>query len=173
MNTTTLTLRDVPNVTFPVFGLPSGTLRKADGLVFFSPEDRGELLLDDRNVSNKVFGLRRLKTPQRREKYNPRNCYRNLREFLNAKEKTFVDYEGRIFKYEKTLFCDIRYRKIKEVLRLETYSAVKVEGVKKAFEVPRPPPADVDYAGILYYHGHPWMIYDYSETLQKPRRRKV
>jgi hypothetical protein len=168
----TLTVKDVRNVTFPVYGLPKGNIRRADGLVFWQIDNKGEFLLDDRNVPANNIGMRRLKTPQSYKKITPKQRYPNIRTFLSAKNKHFIDWKGVVFEYQKTVFCKVKYHKILEVLHFDTYSAIKLNGIRKPIEVPITPPAYVKYAGVVYYHGHPWMLYDYSiEKLEDVRRK--
>jgi len=174
MSITTITIKDVPRVTFPCYGLPKGEIERADGLVYFiSDRDNHKYLLDDRNVSQEFLGLRRLKTPIKYKQYKLKKCLLNFRALLTSKYKLFIDSKGRLFHYEKTLFCPLEYREIKRTLLLDTYSALKIKGIEKPYEVLRPPPAGYTYAGILYLHGHPWMLYDYSRIPHKKSRRKV
>lgn len=161
-----LTFKDIHKIDFPVFKLESDNIDKSDGVVFLDGA-----VLDDRNMPGKNLGQRRLQTPFK-------NLY-VLRASINgivglAKQvgnKTYIDSSGRIFIYEKTILCKLQYHRITKISLKDTASAVHLEGIQQSFQVPRPPDPDIKWAGVLYFHGLPWKLFEFS-TDHKPTTRK-
>ena len=50
---------------------------------------------------------------------------------------------------------------------------LKLYDIKNPFIIPRPPHANMKYAGVLHYNGLPWVLYDYAEEKLKDTRRKI
>jgi hypothetical protein len=69
--------------------------------------------------------------------------------------------------------CTVKYFKIKRIERKEVATVLWVQGIPSPFTVPRPPEDGMIWAGILHYHGLPWLLYEYSETKKPDTRRKV
>lgn len=163
-----LTFKDIHKIDFPVFKLDSDNIDKSDGVVFLDG-----LVLDDKNMSGTKLGQRRLQTPYK-------NLYK-LRASINgvvglAKQvgnNTYIDSSGRIFVYEKTLMCKLVYHKILKVDRKDSASAIYLKGIQQAFQVPRPPHPDINWAGVLYFHGLPWKLYEFSEDFKPTTRKKI
>lgn len=163
-----LTFKEINQIDFPVFKLESQNIDKQDGIVFIDG-----FVLDDRNMSGKKLGQRRMQTPLR-------NLY-ELRASINgvvglAKQvgnNAYIDSSGRIFIYEKTLFCKLQYHRITKVSLKDTASSVHLKGIQQAFQVPRPPHPDMNWAGVLYFHGLPWKLYEFSENHKPTARKKI
>jgi hypothetical protein len=162
-----ITYKTLDKVRFPVYILPSGNWDKADGLLFLDGE-----LVDDKNMPGDTLGVRRIQTPYkelmplRRQLISPQGI-------LKQKSKTFIDSNGTPFIYEKTKVCKLSYYKIKKVERKEVASILWLKGVNFPFTVPRPPEDGMTWAGVLHFHGLPWMLYEYSENKKPDTRRKI
>ena len=103
---------------------------------------------------------------------NP-NGYNDIRSKIKSSKKHFIDSNGAIFEYEKTQFVKLCYYKIDRIDNLTKVSRLHLQNVKKPFIVPRPPPPEIQYAGVLHDGARPWILYDYSETKLKATRRKI
>ena len=163
-----LRYKDMQSVLFPVYALPCCDWYTQDGLLFFDGK-----ILDDKNMKGHTIGLRRLYTPHSIDLYKLNNQQDNFRGILKSRQKMFIDTNGYIFEYEKTKFCQLKYYKVKKAERIGTGCRLYLYGVKQAFLIPRPPPPEYQWAGILHYMMLPWILYDYSETKLKDTRRKV
>ena len=162
-----ITLKTVNKIKFPVYVISSGNWDRADGLLFLDGE-----LVDDKNMPGDTLGIRRLQTPHK-------NLLRLTKQLnthiglLKQPTRTFIDSNGTPFIYEKTKMCTIKYFKIKRIERKEVATVIWVQGIPSPFTVPRPPEDGMIWAGILHYHGLPWLLYEYSETKKPDTRRKV
>jgi hypothetical protein len=154
-------------IEFPVYKLPHSNWELIDGLLFMEGK-----ILDDRNMPGSSLGLRRVQTPHKSLlKLNKQLL--NLSGMLKQSKMCFIDSKGMPFIYEKSLMCKLSYHKIKRIDRKETYCLLWVKGINFPFTIPRPPEAGMLWAGILHFHGLPWILYEYSETKLKDTRRKV
>lgn len=160
-----VTYKNLSRIKFPIYKLTSNGWYFRDGLVFFNGK-----VLDDRNMPGETLGQRRLLTPMK-PLHKLRKMATSVPELLSFKH--FIDFSGNLFTYEKTKYQALRYLKIKKVDLLGVSSLVWVDGVSYPFEVPRPPPYGSVYAGILFYEGIPWLIYDFSANARDPTRRMV
>lgn len=162
-----ISFRSLKKIEFPVYPLPSSNWDIQDGLLFLDGQ-----LLDDKNMQGDTLGLRRLRTPHR-ELLPLKKQLDTITAMVKQKNNCFIDSLGRTFIYEKTIMCKLEYFKITKVERKDTASLLWVQGVKFPFTIPRPPLPEMLYAGILHYHGLPWILYEYAETKLKDTRRKV
>ena len=159
--------KTVNKIRFPVYTIESGNWSKSDGILFLD-----EKILDDKNMPGDTLGIRRAQTPYK-------NLYRlnkqidDLRGILKSHCKHFIDSNGIPFIYEKTQFCKLKYYRIRNVVRRDSCSLLYLYGVKSPFVIPRPPPEDMMYAGLLHFHGLPWILYEYAVESKKETRKKV
>ena len=163
-----ITYKTHERVNFPAYKLPHGNYEEADGLVFMD-----DLLLDDRNVDRDTLGQRRLLTPH---EYQGMFKLKKAADSLLGLIKNpgfYIDSSGSFFYYEKTKFAPLRYYKIKRVDRKSVASILWFYEVDSSFVVPRPPPGDMMWAGILFLYDAPWILYEYSREKQKDTRRKI
>lgn len=156
-------------IKFPVYKIESSNWELADGLLFLEGK-----LLDDRNMPGETLGIRRIQTPYSKDSlYKLHSAIYSLQGILKQNSKTFVDSNGVPFIYEKTVFSELKYYKIKKVERKEVASLLWLEGVNFPFTIPRPPEEGMLWAGVLHFGGLPWVLYEYSEEKLKDTRRKV
>jgi hypothetical protein len=162
-----ISFRSIKKIEWPVYALPSSNWELADGLLFLDGQ-----LLDDKNVKERTLGLRRLKTPL--QGLMPlRKQIDTITALLKQSTNCFIDSLGRPFIYEKTTMCELKYYEILRVDRKDTASLLWVKGVSFPFTIPRPPEDGMLWAGVLHFHGLPWILYEYAETKLKDTRRKV
>jgi hypothetical protein len=92
---------------------------------------------------------------------------KNMRGDTLGKRRLQTPHET-LFSLKKSLDSHVR-----KVERKEVASLLHLNGVKKRFIIPRPPPSDCSWAGVIYIYNMPWMLYDYSPERQKDTRRKI
>ena len=157
----------IKDIKFPVYALPPHyDIDFEDGLVLL-----GDLVLDDKNQPYGTLGARRLHSGQKLVGLSRVSF--NVRQMLQSTANKFIDNEGKIFKYVKSQFEKVHYHKIIKVSPRDTETVIKLANVNFPFIVPIPPRPGVSWAGVLYFKGMPWILYDYSEEYHKPLRRKV
>ena len=129
-------------------------------------------VVDDRNMKGDTLGVRRLQTsypamfPLKRQ-------IDSFNGLLKQNQKTFIDSKGRPFIYEKSTWCTLQYSRIKKKELRDEYCLLWLENTSTPFSVPRPPEANMAFAGVLYLSGLPWILYEYSDSRKKKTRRKV
>jgi hypothetical protein len=148
--------------------LPSDNISKEDGIVYVDGQ-----VVDDRNMPGDTLGKRRLQTPFKdlvplRKSVNSFNGV-----VKNRGNMPYIDSKGTCFIYEKTEMCTLKYHKIKSVDRKDTGSIVWVKDINFSLEIPRPPSPEMEWAGVLYFKGLPWKLYDFSETKLKNTKKKI
>lgn len=163
----TLTYRAVLNrIEFPVYAVANlEDSWTEDGLVFHN-----DLVLDDRNQPFDTLGLRRLHTPHKKKRLS--KAYFDFIELIKAKDHQFIDSNGILFEYEKTLFCEIKSYKINKKFAKDTYSVIFCKGVNSPYILKRYPHAE-EWAQILCYKSLPWKLYSLSEDEINTFKRKI
>lgn len=162
-----ITYKSFAKIEFPVFQLPSDNWDYNDGLFRIDGA-----IVDDRNCAGDTLGKRRLQTPLKTLEIK-QSISSPVGLIKNVGGKPYIDWKGRFFIYEKTIMTRLKYHKILKVERKTIGSSLKLQGVSTRFAVPRPPDADMEWAGILYFYGLPWMLYEFSQNRKKDRRVKV
>ena len=162
-----ITLRDTKKLKFPVYRIFSSDWEVADGLLFIEGQ-----VADDRNMPGETLGIRRVQTPYK-ELYPLKKQINDLNGILKQPTNMFIDSAGRPFIYEKTKLCKLSYYRIRKIDRKETASVLWLKGITAPFIIPRPPEDGMQWAGILHYHGLPWILYEYSESKKPDTRRKA
>lgn len=157
----------IHKVRFPVYVLDSGNWDKSDGILFIDGQ-----VVDDRNMPGDTLGIRRVQTPYK-NMYRLRHQIDDFRGLLKSSSKHFIDSNGTPFIYDKQQFCKLKYYRIKNVVRRDEWSLLYLYGVKNPFVIPRPPAEGMLYAGVLHFHGLPWVLYEYAEESKKETRKKV
>jgi hypothetical protein len=160
-----ITYKNQDTIKYPVYILPSNEWYEKDKIIFL-----GDAVLDDKNQAGKSLGIRRMQTPFR-NLYRIRRMVHDWTGILKSESKHFIDSNGMCFTYVKTLFVQLKYLPIKEVVKKQRNCILKVVGAQ--FIIPRPPSSQIKYAGILHHEGYPWALYNYSELKLKTGRRKV
>ena len=162
-----ISYRQIDKIQFPVYVLPSSNWDTIDGLFYV---DR--ILVDDKNMPGETLGKRRLQTPFK-DLLPLKRAADNLLAIIKSGHKCFIDSKGVPFIYEKTENCALKYHKIRKVEKKDSASVLWLKGFTFPFVVPRPPPIEYTWAGVLYLKGLPWVLYEYSISKQKDTRRKI
>lgn len=163
-----LTYRDLHKINFPIYILPNDNVEKMDGIVFLDGQ-----VLDDRNQKGETLGIRRIQSPYK-ELHPLRKSIAGFSGIVKQMgNKTYIDSKGLVFTYEKSLLCKLKYHKVTKIERKDIASTVHLKGIQTPFQVIRPPYSDIEYAGVLYFHGLPWKLYEFSTTKLKDTKKKI
>ena len=162
-----VTYKEIKKIQFPVFILPSGNWELVDGLLLIDNQ-----IVDDKNMPGATLGIRRLQT-HFTELVPLRHSIDSLIGILKQNTKYFIDSKGTPFIYQKTMNASLKYYKIRKVELKEKASVLWLKDVNFPFTIPRPPPRELTWAGVLHIGGLPWLLYEYSEEKLKDTRRKV
>ena len=162
-----VTFKTIDKIDFPVYKLSSFEWELVDGLLMLN-----EKILDDTNMPGETLGIRRLQTPHK-PLYRLSRAVDSIVGIIKQEKRTFIDSKGRPFIYKKTMYCHLKYYKIREIERKEVASVLWLHGVSTGFTIPRPPNPRFSWAGVLHFKQDPWLLYDYAEEKLKESRRKV
>ncbi len=162
-----VTYKEFQQIQFPLYQLPSSDWFFADGVLFL--EGR---VLDERNMSGKTLGVRRLQC-QRSDLFPLKKAIFSIPSLLHSKYKAFIDANGKAFIYQKTLSSKLRCYKIQKVERKEVASLLWLHGVSFPITIPRPPLNNPEWARMLMLNGSPWIFYDYVSRPVKDTYRRV
>lgn len=160
------TIRNLSSIEFPVYLLPSSNWEVVDGLLFMEGK-----VLDDRNMSGKTLGARRIQTEF--SLFPLSTLVWDIVGLIKQRTNYFIDSAGTPFIYEKTKTISLKYEKILKVERKGVASVVRLSGVRNGFKVIRPPESGMSWAGVLFLNKYPWVVYDFSEEKKKDTWRKV
>lgn len=160
--------KDIKNIVFPVYALPSDDWYEQDGVLFINDGK----VLDDTNMPGETLGVRRLQCG-RTDLQNIRRAYTDFPSMLASKKKIFIDSAGTPFIYNKTMNSPLIHHKIKRIELKELISIVWLNSVPSPFTIPRPPYDDPQWARVLYYKGAPWLIYDFASQRGKDSYKRV
>ena len=162
-----VTYKEIKKIEFPVFILPNSNWELIDGLLLIDNQ-----VVDDKNMPGASLGIRRLQT-HFTELVPLRHSIDSLIGILKQSTKYFIDSKGTPFIYQKTMNSSLKYYKIRKVELKEKASVLWLKDVNSPFTIPRPPPRELTWAGVLHIGGLPWLLYEYSEEKLKDTRRKV
>ena len=163
-----LTYRNFDKITFPAYKLPSDNVSSVDGILTVDGH-----ILDDKNMSGKTLGVRRLQSPHYENMYTPRRIVSDRLPLILRGSGTYIDNAGKVFTYQKTKFCKLKYHRILNIEKKRTYSLLSIAGTPVQWEIPYPPDPEFTYVGVLYKGGHPWLLYEYVKVKKKDTRRKI
>lgn len=163
-----ITYKDIHKVTFPVYILPNSNWASRDGLLYVD-----NAILDDKNMPGETLGIRRLQTPMRGLQPLRKMCNSFVGLIKEPSGRAYIDSAGKVFTYQKTKMCLLKYLRIKRIEKKTVASVIWVYGVNSPFIVPRPPAENYMWAGILHLDELPWILYDFSKIKHKDSRRKV
>jgi hypothetical protein len=162
-----VTYKEIKKIKFPVFILPNSNWELIDGLLLIDNQ-----VVDDKNMPGASLGIRRLQT-HFTELVPLKHSIDSLIGILKQTTKYFIDSNGTPFIYQKTMNASLKYYKIRKIERKEVASVLWLKDINFPFTIPRPPPAEKTWAGVLHIGGLPWLLYEYSEERLKDTRRKV
>ena len=160
--------KDIKNIKYPVYTLPSSDWYKQDGVLFINDGK----VLDDTNMPGKTLGVRRLQCG-RKDLCRLRRAYPDYQSMLMSKHKIFIDSNGTPFIYRKTINSPLIYHRISRIELKEDCTVVWLKLIPYPFKLPRPPYGDAQWARVLYYKGSPWLLYDLASTKGKDSYKRV
>jgi len=138
-----------------------------DGLTYV-----GGNIIDDKNISAKTLGARRLLSPHNLHKLLKHRG--DIIELIKDKTGTgswYIDNLGSTFSYKRTSLQKLVCHKIDDVIYRDFYSLIILDGINFPIVVNRPPVGS--FAQILYYRDLPWKLYNIMYEWEKPTRKKV
>ena len=160
--------KDIKNIKFPVFVLPSSDWYRQDGVLFI---DDGKVL-DDRNMPGATLGIRRLQCG-RTDLCRLKRAYLDFNSMLKSKHRIFIDSNGIPFIYRRTVNSPLVYHQIHKIESKDDHSIVWFKTIGYPMSIPRPPYGDARFARLLYFKGYPWLLYDFSKEKGKDSFRRV
>lgn len=160
--------KDVKNIVFPVFALPSTDWYRQDGVLFI---DSGKVL-DDSNMPGKTLGIRRVQCG-RSDLCKLRRAYITFHDMLKSGHKIFIDSAGVPFVYNRTINSPLIHHMVKRIEYKETKTLAWLTNIPYPMVLPRPPVEEVLWARVLYFKGYPWVIYDFARERGKDSYRRV
>jgi hypothetical protein len=155
------------DIQFPVYVVHTDDVVSRDGILWCEGQ-----VIDDKNVSGKTIGKRRLSTPYK-NLYSLRIMLEDYLSMFKHGGKNYVDSSGKFFRYEKSMKANLIYKKIRRVEKKDVLTLVWVDSVPFPFEVKRPPQLQFKYAGILYINKQPSYLYNFSTDMKKTTWRKI
>ena len=158
---------DYNNIDFPVFVLHTDNIELIDGILWIDNQ-----VLDDKNMSGKTLGIRRLQSPMK-SLYPLKYMLNDEADILHHQGKFYIDSDGFFFTKSKTTTTQLKYHKIMRVEKKTIASRLWIKDCPFPFPLKRPLPENASWAGVLYRDGIPWIIYDLSEEKKKDSWRKI
>ena len=158
---------DYDNIDFPVFVLHTDNIELIDGILWIDNQ-----VLDDKNMSGKTLGIRRLQSPMK-SLYPLKYMLNDEADILHHQGKFYIDSDGFFFTKSKTTTTQLKYHKIMRVEKKTIASRLWIKDCPFPFPLKRPLPENASWAGVLYRDGIPWIIYDLSEEKKKDSWRKI
>ena len=162
-----VTYKEIKKIKFPVFILPNSNWEVIDGLLLIDNQ-----VVDDKNMPGTSLGIRRLQT-HFTELVPLKHSIGSLIGILKQNSKCFIDSKGMPFIYQKSIMSALKYYKIRKIEKKGKASVLWLKDINFPFTIPRPPPVEYTWAGVLHIGGLPWLLYEYSEERLKDTRRKV
>lgn len=162
--------------------LPKSTEIKLDNNLVLAKTARLKefRLLDDKSNSGKTLAIRRLQYESKPRIFKrklfklpfPIFRYGNLISLLNTKSTKFIDSNGLIFNYTKSLYVPLKYFKVLKFIQVPVGYVVVLENIHTRFLIPKAPSLDFKYAGVLVV-GKGYILYSQSSTKLDDTRRKI
>lgn len=155
------------DVNFPIYVLHTDDVIFRDGILWCDGN-----IVDDKNVSGKTIGKRRLSTPHK-NLYKLKIMIEDFPSLFKHRGKYYIDSTGKFFIYEKSKVVDLIYHKIKRIEKKEVATIIWLENIAFPFETRRPPDLQYKYAGVLYIKKQPAYLYEFSTEMKKKTWRKI
>ena len=154
-------------IEFPVFVLHTDNIELIDDILWIDNQ-----VLDDRNMSGKNLGIRRLQSPMK-SIYSLKYMLNDEAEILQHQGKFYIDSTGFFFTKSKTTTTELKYHKIMRVEKKTIASRLWLKDCPFPFPLKRPLPESISWAGVLYQNNVPWILFDLAEEKKKDTWRKI
>lgn len=171
-------------IDYPVFKLSRTPPIEDMGVVFYySYTENGEgdrvdnlRVVDNKNLPGDTLAARRLQMLSQGVKlYNIRQAIFFLADLvkLSHSDQWFIDSSGKLFKYTKSQYAKLIYKRIKTIIPIPTGGAIiEVHGIPERFKTLFLPSTAEIYAGVVQF-GRRMLFYGVSDRLHKDRRIKI
>ena len=151
---------------YPLFVIHTDNVEEIDGILWI--EDQ---VLDDKNMSGKTLGIRRLQTPMK-SIYPLRYMIEDEISLMKHRGKSFIDNTGEVIYYEKQETVSLTYYKIKKVEKKGVAALIWLKGIPYPFAANRPPEEGYTWVGMIHKSGLPWKIWEFAEAKKRDTWRK-
>ena len=167
-----------------MFRLGEREPKQQNGVVFYYTEYVDEQnvpfvamqIVDDRNLSGKTLGLRRLQLKSSNEKlHKVKTAIYFLADLVKLAKNTtwFIDSSGCVFNYQKNTRAKLTTRKIKQILPADGLGCVvELDGISTRFKALRRPTEFQSYGRVLHV-GMGFMFYGFCEERKPDSWRMV
>lgn len=162
-----ITYKNFDKLKFPLFRVNSDNYHLQDGI--FSIDN---LVVDDRNMPGASLGIRRLQC-KRLDLFPLKKCIFKPIDLIRSNKKFYIDNNGRLLTYTKTLNCKLSCYSIIKIDKKDKASLLWLKNINSPFTIDRPPIHNFSYVRLLHLGNNPWMIYDYVRFPVKDTYRKV
>lgn len=149
------------NITFPVYKIGNTKPLEQDGVHYYAygkdfdteDEESEVKLVDDKNIDKPTLALRRLHLKNKEVKLHKLStAIFFIGDLIKAAEaKTwFIDTEGTVFQYKKSVRVKLIFRPIEQVLPIQSGGAIiAVKGIPARFKTLFTPEPEKRWAGLL------------------------
>jgi hypothetical protein len=171
-------------VSFPLYSLLSKPPEIEGSVLFYRTyyknKDTGTIsanirFIDDLSIDKPTLGQRRAIMASNGAKLLLiKKAYHFLGDFIGQAKsgRWYIDNLGRHFKYEKQVYADLNFYKIKKIIPGKTTgSIIEVEGIPTRFKTLFNIPVENQYAGILSNTGSHILIGTFEKPYKSSRRK--
>jgi len=104
--------------------------------------------------------------------YPLRRAIWSFKDLLASKMLHFIDFEGRVYNYNKSTYHPLVYKKIISKKYTDTTTIFKVKDVNAFFEVAGILNYEAEYVGLLKID-RGYLLYEVTNTKLKDSKRKI
>jgi hypothetical protein len=157
------------SIHWPVWGIRSHEYI-SKGLI----KDRAGIRRLDLEDKSDSFPIRRLKAQKLSayKVYPLKKSIWNFKDLLKSGMLCFVDYNGKVYKYQKSKFYPLVYKKITSRRYTNTTTIFNIKGINSVFEVNGKLNLEAEYAGLINI-GRGYLLYEVTNKLLKTSKRKI
>ena len=160
------------DVQFPVFGISNNHRRIwTEDRITKIQTDSGVYVLDNKNIQGDTLGQRRLRI-NNSKLYIPREVVHTVAQLIRSQYKTFIDEYGNVFEYSKKTRVDLKYYKVKEVIKKDDGCVLHFLDINNPIMVSCISAYGIEYVGFLIT-SIGYIAYDYSERFKADTWRKI
>jgi len=150
------------DIRFPVFNLRGIEKTWEDSNILYVKTVYDTYILDNKNLKGDILGERRLRVTGKLYKLG--KCIENFSVLANNTytNKLFIDSDGILFKYLKTVVRPVKYFKVKKVHKTEQGKVLELYGTSVPYLLKRGDAAE--YIGLVLLSESNKLLYELSDT---------
>ncbi len=159
---------------FPLYQLnETSLLTREGGLLFYEDADEQRWVIDNKDVSGKTLGARRVTLALRGYKlYKLKYVITSYQELLVSGTSHFIDSKGDVYNYTKTKTVPLITHKIKSVVPYTEGHIITLEGIHCKFISQAAPNPHFEFAQVLHVD-RGFILYGFCGEKLKDTRRKI